>query len=559
MEDINIGDLKVGGCPRKSSDYEDRQVQSIETQIRELTDLGNRLGFHIAEQHMYAETKSAFTPGRERFNQAVFDVEQGRINALAAVHANRLARNPVDAGIIINLMDRKKLIAIITPTKVYRNNPTDKMMLAIEFIFSKKDSDDKSEFVKNGLKTKALKGLPSGVASIGFLNDFSNEKGNRKWKIDPDRYTIVQALLRRFLERNISASRLYKVAVSEYRLTTPAHKRIGGALISRSRMFTILKDPIYAGFFVQNNVRYDLDPALPRMITEDEHYDILRILGGRHMPKTKKYLGTYTGFMVSTDGGFIGQDPKLQVICDCGKKFAYLHRDRCPACNVRIEAMQHPKYLAYTFYYNVSRKKSGKQTKHLNERKIDAFISDYAMTNFTISKELAEWSRKYLHLLKDKEIRERHLITSRHANIKTEIENKKSRYREMLANGYITPEEYRTDVERLEASVPSSADEALAERWLERASEIVDLTQEFVSIMQTGTIEAKRRILSKLGSNIVWDEQKLSVVNKKSVQALIDGLNRAKRKTPQFEPENNKADKDETEVFASVRPSLLLG
>ena len=93
--------------------------------------------------------------------------------------------------------------------------------------------------------------------------------------------------------------------------------------------------------------------------TADQHYRILQLLGGRHIPKTKKHFGTYTGFIKGADGNFIGQDPKFQVICDCGRKFAYIHRDHCPQCGVRIDETNSPKYLVYVYYYNVKRKKSG--------------------------------------------------------------------------------------------------------------------------------------------------------------------------------------------------------
>ncbi|KKT62664.1 MAG: hypothetical protein UW55_C0010G0013 [Candidatus Giovannonibacteria bacterium GW2011_GWA2_44_26] len=557
MDEINFGELKVGAYLRKSSDSEDKQVQSIETQEREVQTMSERFRFHLKNGYIYAETKSAFSPGRERFGQLLDDIESGKINALAVVNANRLARNSMDGARIVDLMDRKKLLAIFTLSKISLNNANDKMMLGLEFLMSKKDSDDKSVFVKNGLKTKALKGLPSGVAFIGFLNDFTNEKGNRKWKIDSERYPLVQALLKRFLQGDISASRLHRYAIKELKMTTPMHKRIGGALISRSRMYEILKDPIYAGFFSQGGVRYPLDTSMPRMITEDEHHRILQLLGARHMPKTKKYLAAYTGFIRSADGGFIGQDPKLQLICDCGKKFAYLHREICPTCGVQISDMNSPKYLSYTYYYNVPRKKAGAKARHLNERKIDAYLADYARKNLTFSRNLAEWSKKHIHELGDKEIQEKRSVATRKVKIKKDFEAKKARYRDMLAEGLITSEEYRTDMERLQQSFSSENERMAAGQWLERANEIVDLTEEFSEIIESGTVEAKRKVLFRLGSNLIWDEKKLSIINRKSVQALIDGLNRARRKNTKFEPGNYEANKDETEVFASVRPILL--
>ena len=559
MDFINFLQLTVAPYLRKSSDSEDKQVQSIETQEREVEAMSERFGFKLKKDHKYAETKSAFTLGRQEFERLINDIESGKINAIAVVHESRIARNAMDGARIIELMDRKKLLAIFTPAKIYLGNANDKMMLGWGFLVSKKDSDDKSAWVKGGLKTKALKGLPSGVAAIGFLNDMTNERGNRKWKVDIERFPLVQSLLLRFLEGNISGGQLHKYAIEQLKFTTPKHKRIGGALITRSRMFEILKDPICAGFFFQNGVRYELDASLPRMITEDEHQRILRLLGAKHKPRTKKYLGAYTGFIRGMDGEFIGQDPKMQLICDCKKKFAYLHRDRCPVCGVKIDEMKSPKDLEYTFYYNVRRKKSGLKAKHLNEKFVDAFVVNFAKNDLVMSSKLADWSRKHIRQLGDQEIREQKAMATRSTKIKESVEDRKARYREMLANKEITPEEYRTDVDRFEKEIPVVDEGAETERWLEKANDLIDLTQEFVEIIENGTVEAKRRVLTRLGSNLTWDEKKLNVINKKSVQALIDGLKHTKRENQQFEPKKSPDLSGSFRTFPVYMTSLLRG
>src|SRR3989344_8791400 len=159
MDEINFGELKVGAYLRKSSDSEDKQVQSIETQEREVQTMSERFRFHLKNGYIYAETKSAFSPGRERFGQLLDDIESGKINALAVVNANRLARNSMDGARIVDLMDRKKLLAIFTLSKISLNNANDKMMLGLEFLMSKKDSDDKRGFVKKRAKNKNAEGV----------------------------------------------------------------------------------------------------------------------------------------------------------------------------------------------------------------------------------------------------------------------------------------------------------------------------------------------------------------------------------------------------------------
>ena len=140
-----------GVYARKSSESEDKQVQSIDRQIDDFLELQIREDLTFYEQ-VIKESKSAFSLGREGFAKLVELTQKGKINAWLCWHANRLSRNPIDAGIIIHLMDLGLLHHIKTPTRIYFNTPTDKMMLQIEFTMSKKDSDDKSVFVKSGLK-----------------------------------------------------------------------------------------------------------------------------------------------------------------------------------------------------------------------------------------------------------------------------------------------------------------------------------------------------------------------------------------------------------------------
>ena len=75
--------------------------------------------------------------------------------------------------------------------------------------------------------------------------------------------------------------------------------------------------------------------------------------------------------------------------------------------------------------------------------------------------------------------------------------------------------------------------------------------------LTNGTIMEKRELLTKLGSNLTWNEEKLNVINRISIQTLIDGLKNTRSKKPQFEPKNIVDTSDSNEVFASVRTDLL--
>src|SRR3989344_2923995 len=204
-------------------------------------------------------------------------IKTGKIDSIVCWKADRLARNMTEGGQIIDLLSSGTLKAIITHDKVFY--PWDNVIvLSVEFSQGKQFVKELSVNVKRGLKKKAQIGIPSGVATLGFLNDKTEEKGNRKWLVDEMKLKAIKILFDMFLTGTYSAGKLYKYAVEELKLTTVQRKKTGGALIVPSRIYEILKDPIYAGFFFQNGERYELDANLPRVITEDQHNKVKIIL-----------------------------------------------------------------------------------------------------------------------------------------------------------------------------------------------------------------------------------------------------------------------------------------
>ncbi len=555
MNQIDEKSLNFGKYRRKSSVPEDKQVQSLENQERELSEFGEKNDLNILKD--WAEEKSAFKVGREKFEDMMNSIEKGEINALLVVHPNRIARNTIDAARIIDAMDRKKLLCVRSPHRVYFNTSIDKMLLALEFIFSKKDSDDKSDFVKTGQKTKALKGYPHGLAALGFTNDKTEEKGNRKWLVDEIRLPMVKDLLDKFLTGTWSGGKLLKYAREELKLTTPKHKKLGGKLIVRSMLYTMLANTVYAGFFFQNGARYELNDNLPRLITEEQHYRIKQLLRRRKSPKIKNHMLVFSGFVKSPAGEFVGQDVKFQVICDCRFKFAYMNKDTCPKCGKLIDDIENTTYLEYRKFYNVKRKKSGLKTRSINEYELQDYLLDYFQENIQLSPALAEWSRKYIHELHDKEIEKNQVVAKLEGNKVEEAIRRKKNIIQLMADEQMTPEDGKYTLDELNKIIASKDSVKPTTNWLSKANEIIDLNLEFASVMKSDNTQAKREVLSRLGSNLIWNEEKLSICNAKWLDTLIHGLKLAKTKNPRFEPRNIVDTSSSNSDFSSISIPLL--
>ena len=128
---------------RKSTDDEDRQILSIESQLNELREYAQRESLFIVEE--FIETKTAKKPGRPIFDFMVKQIEAGVSDGILAWHPDRLARNSVDGGKIIYLVDVGKILDLRFPTLRFDNSAQGKFMLSIAFGQSKYYVDNLSE------------------------------------------------------------------------------------------------------------------------------------------------------------------------------------------------------------------------------------------------------------------------------------------------------------------------------------------------------------------------------------------------------------------------------
>ena len=126
----------------------------------------------------------------------------------------------------------------------------------------------------------------------------SAEPGNRRWKVDAERFPIIKQLLELYITGRYSMRQLTRIANEEMGLRTQLRKKQGGRKLTISYVSdTILKNTVYAGFFfVKNGTRYELDKTLPRMISEEQYWHIQKIMGrkGRPRPSVNNKSFAYT-------------------------------------------------------------------------------------------------------------------------------------------------------------------------------------------------------------------------------------------------------------------------
>lgn len=526
--------MKYINYNRKSSDSEDKQMLSIISQEEAAQDMAARDNLNIVD--VINESKSAKIPKkRNGFKNLLSKIKSGQANAIICWKLDRLARNMVEGGEIIELLQLGKIQEIRTPFKTYIPNEN-AILLAVEFGSANQYSRDLSNNVKRGLEKKAKLGVPNGLAPFGFMNTQSGDKGTRKWVVDPDRFEIVKRIFQKVLEGKGSIRSVYFWADEQFQITTPKRKRLGGKKISISYYYSMLKNPIYAGYFIQAGERYDLDPKLPRVITEQEHKNIRRMIDVGSFPSRAQHQAYYAGLITSPSGEFIGPDYKFQLICDCKHKFAYLNRTSCPKCNISIQDMCNPKFLTYSYYYNSSRKKKRLPVKMLSESVINSTIKEF-VSSFYMPPALLRYVKDIMQELIQIDESNNHFVEQRKEERLVALQNKKRAFREILADGIITKEEYQTDVESLNEEIEyikNSVTTGSGNPFQQAIKSVLTIHDVF----SRGDAKQKRVLLEKIGSNLIWDEKKLYFSCPDWLNDLKNSFKQAKYESGWFEHEN---------------------
>lgn len=235
---------KVRYClyARKSSESEERQVLSIDSQIKEMLQLAEREGMNVAE--IRRESHSAKATGqRPVYNELLADIRLGKFGGILTWAPDRLSRNAGDLGAIVDLMDQGLLHEIRTYGQRFSNSPNEKFMLMILGSTAKLENDHRGENVKRGLRTRAEMGLWPGVAPLGYLNQ---GRMDRKCQIiiDPVRAPVIKQMFEKLAYEKWSGRKIYNWLKHDLNFKTRGNKSLtlGG-------VYRILDDSMYYGVF----------------------------------------------------------------------------------------------------------------------------------------------------------------------------------------------------------------------------------------------------------------------------------------------------------------------
>ena len=226
---------------RKSTEQEDKQVLSIDSQIREMEKMAMADNLEIVV--MKKESHSAKEAGqRPIFNEIVEELKAGKYSGILTWAPDRIARNAGDLGRIVDLMDQKKLIEIRTYGQKFMNTPNDKFMLMILGSQAKLENDNKVINVKRGLRTRAAMGLRPSMAPTGYLNS-KNKDEKCQVIVDSKRAPVIKEMFEKVANENYSGRKIYKwLKEIDFKSRTGRHITLGN-------IYRILRMTFYYGVF----------------------------------------------------------------------------------------------------------------------------------------------------------------------------------------------------------------------------------------------------------------------------------------------------------------------
>lgn len=379
MSDKQTSSYRFALYVRKSSESEDRQVLSIESQVEHLKDYAKKQGFTIYK--VYQDSASAHKPhNRPQFSQMMKDIKRKKINGVLSWKADRLARNLIEGGQIIHILQTQILEAIVTPHQSYFPQ-SNMLLLTIEFGMANQYSLDLSKNIRRGNRTKTLQGGWCHAAPTGYLN-------NRIHKTiikDPQRFDHVKKMFQLYLTGNYSLADICNISRNQWDFKTLKHKKRGGRYLLEATLYKILKNPFYAGWVCTSGIvaKGNHDP----MISQAD-FDEIQVLLSKN--NHSQYINThalsfpYKNLMTCSGcGGVITVQKKTKYNCPkCNQQHCSRYPKRC-SCGHIITQEIIDKGKNYVYYHCTKKKGRSKENwtpckqPYVNQKTIENQLIKY--------------------------------------------------------------------------------------------------------------------------------------------------------------------------------------
>ena len=263
------------------------------------------------------------------FNSLLARIKHGEATGILAWHPDRLARNSVDGGEIVYLIDTGIIKSLVFPSFWFEPTPQGKFMLNIAFGQSKYYVDSLSENTKRGLREKVRRGIYPSIAPLGYLND----KNTKTIVVDKQLASVIREIY------EIYASGRYTLKEISLLLKKRGAITRNNKPYSLDKVKYILSNPFYYGHF-----RYggELHEGIHEPIIEKSLFDkVQRVLIERgHQYRKEVIKHDLCGLFHCSCGMMITAENKIKVQKN-GNHHNYIYY-RCSRKSKTIKCKEKP-------------------------------------------------------------------------------------------------------------------------------------------------------------------------------------------------------------------------
>jgi len=238
---------------RQSTDEKaQRQVRSLKDQQRECEILAERLGLNIVQ--VFREDKSAKKPHQRPVFKSMLkelsykSASKRRADGILSWHPNRLSRNALEAGMIIQMLDDTLINDMYFPAYSFHNDASGKEHLFIEFARAKGYSDHLSVSVMRGTCNREREGAMVYPVKFGYQKRREVPETPALCSLFPIPCPTNYPIVRRIFELRREGRSLENIEISLIsEALTPTVGKVG-----KSRISSILADQFYFGLWYIN-------------------------------------------------------------------------------------------------------------------------------------------------------------------------------------------------------------------------------------------------------------------------------------------------------------------
>ena len=503
---------------RKSSEDKSKQIQSIESQIQVMKDYAAKNNLTIVE--VMHEEKSGKTPGiRAVFANMIKLIEAGKANGILVWKLDRIARNLLEGGRIIDMLQNGIIQQIQTPEETHR--PTDNVYsIAIQLCGANQYSRDLSTNVKRGFDTKYQKGWRPGSAPQGYLNSKFKDRGDNDISIDPERFKLVRKIWDLMLTGNYTAPQVLDIANDQWGYKTRKTKMGGDKPMGRSSIYRILTNLFYAGIIERHGVQYP--GKHEKMITLDEFDKVQIILGREGKPRPKTHIFPFTGIIHCAE-------------CGCMITAA----DKFKMIKNKSELKKH------TYYYCTRRRKNTKcnQKEYITKETLELQI-EKELEKYELLPEFLKWALEKIREKKGTDLEDKVKIREMQEKTlgKTEAELEeltRMRYKQMVSDEMFLNE--KADLEKKIAQLKGKLKKSDSSK--EEVKDLKEKTFKFATYARKAFIEGRwepqKELLTTLAKNPIIRGKKLVIEPFEWFEPIEKGYPALQQEYLRWEPSKN--------------------